>query len=183
MRNSKSQPHGEGRRCALAGLLGLGLGLTTGPGAVAWAQAQRKPWPKGKATPALELPLLDGATWRLANERGKVVLLNFWASWCEPCRAEMPSLDELARVHADRGLVVLGVNHKESERAIRRFLEQQPSRMAMLRDSDGEAARAFGVRLFPSTVLIARNGMAKSLVMGETDWTREPAMGWVSALL
>jgi len=93
-----------------------------GPGAVA---ADLKPWTGGKA-PGLVLKDLKGATIDLADYRGKVVLLNFWATWCEPCRDEMPSLELLAQRHENDGVTVLAINYQEPVPAIRRFLEAQP---------------------------------------------------------
>lgn len=172
-------------RRQLLALLGAGL---AGAAAAAPALpdppgAQRKPWPARQPTPPLVLPQWEGATWSLADARGKVVLLNFWASWCEPCRAEMPSLELLAERHAADGVLVVAVNHRETDGAIRRFLAQTPLTLPILRDSDGGAAKAYGVRIFPSTVAIARNGRAAFTVVGEVDWTGEHARRWMATLL
>ena len=95
------------RRLCLGALLGVGAFV---PGGRVAAQSVRKDWPARKPTPPLELPAIDAAPWRLAAERGHPVLLNFWASWCEPCRAEMPSLERLAQSQRDAGLRVVAVN-------------------------------------------------------------------------
>lgn len=164
------------RRCLLAGAAAL-----------AWpacaSAALRRRWPKDRATPALELPTLDGTPWLLSAQRGRVVALNFWASWCEPCRAEMPSLELLAQRHESHGLVVLAVNHKESVAAIRRFSERESLTLPLLRDAEGAAARAFGVTIFPTTVLIGRDGRVAFSVVGEADWQASVERQWISALL
>src|SRR5436853_5476864 len=85
------------------------------------AAAELKPWTGGK-TPPLVLKDLNGATIDLASYRGKVVLLNFWATWCEPCREEMPSMQELKRKLAGRPFEVLAVNFAESENKVSDFL-------------------------------------------------------------
>src|SRR5690349_18875754 len=95
------------RRLCLGALLGAGAFMA---GARVAAQSVRKEWPRNKPTPQLELAGIDGAPWRLAAERGHPVLLNFWASWCEPCQAEMPSLERLASAQRDAGLRVIAVN-------------------------------------------------------------------------
>ncbi len=146
-------------------------------------QAQRRPWPRGTPTPALELPDLDGRRWRLADQRGRVVALNFWASWCEPCREEMPSLQLMAQRHEADGLLIVAVNFREGRGTIRRFMETTSMDLPVLRDAEGAAAKAFGVRAFPSTVFIRRDGQAALSVVGAADWTGEPARSWVKALL
>lgn len=164
------------RRCLFVGAASLLLPARA-------AAAQRRPWPKGRATPALELPTLDGVPWLLSAQRGRVVALNFWASWCEPCRAEMPSLELLAQRHERDGLAVLTINHKESVAAIRRFSERESLSLPLLRDADGSAARAFGVAIFPTTVLIGRDGRAAFSVVGEADWQASAERQWITALL
>lgn len=142
-----------------------------------------KPWPAGRATPPLDLPLQGGARWSLAQAHGRVVLLNFWASWCEPCRSEMPSLELLAqRLEAD-GLDVMAVNHRETDAVINRYLAQWPMTLPILRDADGGAARAFGVRIFPTTIAIGRDGRVAFSVVGEADWTSATSRRWIAPLL
>ncbi|MFL6663404.1 MAG: TlpA family protein disulfide reductase [Rhizobacter sp.] len=130
-----------------------------------------RPWPSGKPVPALDLVDLEGKRWSLAALRGQVVVLNFWASWCEPCRDEMPSLELLAQRHEGEGVAVLAVNYQEPLPAIRRFLAAQPVTVPVLLDRDGAATTAWTPRVFPSTVLIDRSGQPVQLVVGELDWT------------
>lgn len=166
-------------------LLGAAALLATGlpPALRADDGAYRRAWPKGRGTPALALTGLDGKTWRLTDARGQVVLLNFWASWCEPCRAEMPSLELLAQAYEAQGLRVVAVNLRETDGAIRRFLAQMPTELPIVRDVDGLAARAFDVRIYPTTVAIARDGRAAFWVIGETDWMSAAAREWLMPLL
>ena len=147
------------------------------------AGAQRRPWPLGRPTPALELPAWEGPPFRLADARGQVIVLNFWASWCEPCRAELPSLELLAQRHETDRLQVLAVNFRETDATLRRFLAASPLTLPVLRDRDGAAARDWQVRVFPSTVVIARDGRAAFTVTGEVDWTGPVAREWVRAVL
>lgn len=161
----------SGVSCALAG-------LPAGAGA-----ALRKPWRRQDPTPALQLSALDGSPWSLAAERGHPVLLNFWATWCEPCRSEMPSLERLADLHQKDGLRVLAINYRENEAAVRRFLNATPLALPVLRDSDGAAARAFGVSIFPSTVAIDRKGRTLFTSVGEVDWTDPEGQALVRAIL
>jgi len=110
-------------------------------------------------------------------------VLNFWASWCEPCRAEMPSLELLAERHTRDHVQVMAVNFRETDGAIRRFLVQTGCSLPILRDADGGTARAFGVRIFPSTVVIGRDGHATFTVIGELDWTGAEARAWLAPLI
>jgi thiol-disulfide isomerase/thioredoxin len=167
-----------GRRLVTAGLL-----LGAWPLRAQDGGPKPQAWPAGRALPRLELPGFDGPAWRLADARGQVVLLNFWASWCEPCRAEMPSLELLAERHEKAGLVVVAVNHRETDASIRRYLSQWPITLTIVRDADGAAARAWGVRIFPTTIVIGRDGRPAFTVTGEVDWTGADARRWLAPLL
>ncbi len=167
------------RRSVLAASVGL---AAPWPILALGAQPQLQPWSR-KTTTNLQLTDLDGAVWSLAAQRGKSVLLNFWASWCEPCRSEMPSLEQLALRHKDRGLQVLAVNYRETTAAVRRFIDATALQLTVLRDDDGGAAKAFGVHIFPSSVAINRLGQVRFVVVGEYDWSGPAASRWVNALL
>ena len=142
-----------------------------------------RPWPAARPSPGLALTDLDGRAWSLAALKGRPVLLNFWASWCEPCRAEMPSLEWVQTRHEKAGLLVLSVNYQEPLPTIRRFLEALPFSLPILLDRDGEAAGAWTPRVFPTTVLIDRRGSPRSSVIGELDWMSETARGLLEPLL
>ena len=166
-------------------MLGVSMAVTAAlalPGLVRAAHVVR-PWPADKPAPALALTDLDGKAWNLADLKGRPVLLNFWASWCEPCRAEMPSLELLATRHERAGLVVLSVNYKEPVATIRHFLEALPFSLPILLDSDGEAAAAWTPRVFPTTVLIDRSGAPQHSVIGELDWMGGTAREMLGPLL
>jgi thiol-disulfide isomerase/thioredoxin len=167
-------------------LLALGLG-----GLLAWplrasaesADDPRRPWPRGQSTPTLELATWDGPVWRLADARGQVVVINFWASWCEPCRTELPSLELLAQRHLDDRVQVITVNHRETDAAVRRYLETEPLSLPLLRDRDGAASRAWGARVFPTTVVVDRKGRAAFSVIGEIDWAGAAPRRWLRELI
>lgn len=143
-----------------------------------------RPWPKGQATPALQLNSYpEGQPWSLAQQRGKAVVLNFWASWCEPCRAELPSLELLDATLGPQGLIVVTVNFRETDAALKRFMDQMPLSLPVLRDADGLVSRAFGVRVFPTTVLIDKAGRARASVVGERDWNGPDMRQWVARYL
>ena len=141
------------------------------------------PWPAKRPTPALVLPRWQGGTRDLAELRGRPVLLNFWASWCPPCVVEMPSLELLATRFEAEGLEVLAINFRETDATVRRFIEQTALSLPVLRDRDGGAAKAFGVRIFPSSIAIGRDGLAKFSVTGEVDWMGAEAHRWLAPIL
>ena len=153
-------------------------------GATADAQAARRDWPRQRATPAVELEGFNRPEWRLAAARGRPVLVNFWATWCEACRAEMPALQQIARAHAaePEGLQVVAVNYRETEGAIQRFVASTGLALPVLLDREGAAAKSFDVRIFPSTAGIARDGKAKFVVTGEFDWSSPLAARWIAEL-
>jgi thiol-disulfide isomerase/thioredoxin len=146
-------------------------------------EPQHRPWPRQRAMPAVQLPALDGTVWKLADARGKPVLLNFWASWCEPCRTEMPSLQQLAAQFGPQGLQLMAVNFKEGDPAIRRFMAATALDLPVLCDRDGAVARSFGLSAYPSTVAIDRQGRGRFIVVGECDWGSPTAQGWAASLL
>ena len=141
-----------------------------------------KPW-KGGKTPAFKLPDLDGTERTLAEFKGKVVVVNFWATWCEPCRAEMPSMQKLADQFGPDKLVVLGVNYQEGEPRIRRFLQQNPVRFTVLMDRDGATTKAWITRIFPTSLIIAPDGRVRHLVVGEYDWESKAMADTITKLL
>ena len=146
------------------------------------AAQQLKPW-SGGATPALELRDVEGRLHRLGDYRGKVVLVNFWATWCEPCREEMPSMNRLRASLAGQPFEVLAVNLAESEARIRRFMEQVPLDFPVLMDRDGATARAWQARVLPISFVVGPDGRIRYSVVGEIDWTHERVRKAIVALM
>lgn len=133
---------------------------------------------------ALAFQLLDtaGKTWRAPDLAGRAVLINFWASWCEPCRAEMPTLQQLADLYGPDKLLVLAVNFKEAPARAVQFAKTTGIGLPVLLDLTGETAKGWGVKVFPTTLLIDSRGQPQQRVMGEVDWTSADAGKLVSAL-
>lgn len=116
----------------------------------------------GKPAPDFQYTMADGSTVRLSDLRGKKVLINFWATWCEPCRAEMPDLEQAAASNrAD--LVVIGVNKGEQADLFPEFLRQIPVSFVLVADPSGEIARAYGVVSgIPQSFFLNRDGTLSS---------------------
>ena len=171
-------PHFPHRRQFLLAAAALAAGRPASA-----AETLRTDWPRRKPTPALRLPRLDGTTWSLADERGHPLLLNFWASWCEPCREEMPALEQLAQREQASGLRIVAIDYRESADTVRRFVEARPMSLEIALDTDGTAAKSFDVHAFPSTVAIGRDGRVRFVAMGECDWTDARSRRWLDELL
>jgi|JI10StandDraft_1071094.scaffolds.fasta_scaffold72605_2 thiol-disulfide isomerase/thioredoxin len=163
-------------------LAGLWLAVALLASAPAQASYEITPWPRNKAVPVLALDGLDGQAWTAARLKGKVVVLNFWATWCEPCRAEMPSLNALAQRHP-HSLAVLAVNYQEGEPRIRRYLQTVDIRLPILLDRDGAVAKAWTRRIFPTTVIVDATGKPRFVVTGEYDWAGPDAARLIEPLL
>ena len=146
------------------------------------AAADLKPW-TGGPPPALALKGLGGASHRLADYRGKVVLVNFWATWCGPCRDEMPSIQELKDKLAGKPFVVLAVNLDEPESRIRKFLSQMKLDFPILLDPERAVARAWGARILPASFVIGPDGRIRYSLVGELDWRHELVVSRISELL
>ena len=144
--------------------------------------ADLKPW-AGGPPPALALKDLDGRAHRLADYRGKVVLVNFWATWCGPCRDEMPSIQELKDKMAGKPFVVLAVNLDEPESRIRKFLSQMKLDFAILLDPERKVARAWRARILPATYIIGADGKIRYSLVGEINWAHEHIVARISELL
>jgi peroxiredoxin len=146
------------------------------------ASAQLPSWSGGPA-PALRLLDLDGKEHALEAYRGKVVLINFWATWCEPCKDEMPSIERLRRSLEGRPFAVLAVNLAEPDSRVQRFLREVPLGFPVLMDRDTAAAKAWKARLLPATYIVGPDGRIRYSYLGELDWSREPVRKQIAELL
>jgi thiol-disulfide isomerase/thioredoxin len=123
--------------------------------------------------PEINLPDLSGTTNRLSDLEGKVVVVNFWASWCTPCVRELPALERLKdRLEAGGG-TVLAVNAGESLSQIKRFLKHRPTTLLVLRDEQSEALSDWNVTFMPTTFVVNPAGRVVMRVVGETLWDEQ----------
>ena len=148
-----------------------------------WAANEVSPWPASRALPTVEGMDLDGRHWKVSGLKGRAVILNFWASWCEPCRAEMPTLQNLAELYGPDKLVVLAVNFKETAGRAGRFVKSTNLSLPVLLDPEGKTAGQFGITVFPTSILIAADGKPRMRVRGEVDWTGKEGEAMVAPLL
>ena len=127
----------------------------------------------GTPAPSLSMQALDegGAAVTTSSLKGSVVYVDFWASWCVPCRLSMPALDALYKKNKSRGFAVVGVNKDATPADAKRFLARVPVSFALVRDGADEAARGFDVKAMPSGYLIDRKGVVRVVHRGFTAET------------
>jgi thiol-disulfide isomerase/thioredoxin len=163
-------------------VLSLLLLLAALSGAPARAGSDLKPWTDGP-TPQLSLRDLAGQPVNLADFRGKVVLVNFWATWCAPCIEEMPSMQRLRDKLALAGFEVLAVNYQEGRARINDFLKKRPLNLTILRDHDGSVRIGWGVRVFPTSFVIDTDQRIRYTVTGDVDWSSPKVESQIRELL
>jgi peroxiredoxin len=138
----------------------------------------------GTPAPGLRLPSLGGGDVDLASYRGKVVVLNFWATWCPPCVSEMPSLERLYRALGPEGLAVVTVSTDEDEAALRRFVAEEKLTLPVLRDPGGRlAASAYRTTGYPETFVVDPSGLIQQHYVGPAEWDTPDALGHFRNLL
>ncbi len=123
---------------------------------------------QGFLAPDFELETLTGETVKLSDLRGQAVLVNLWATWCPPCRAEMPAIERIYNDYKDDGFVVLGVNMTQQDTAsnIAPFVEEYGLTFPILLDKTGTTAEAYQMNSLPSTFFIDRKGIIREVVIG-----------------
>lgn len=125
-----------------------------------------KPLPNHPA-PDFTLDTLNGESIRLADLRGDVVLINIWASWCAPCRAEMPMIQAAAQRYADQDLHILAVNQAENPQTVQQFLQKHGLSFGALLDRDGSVSHQYHARALPATFFVDRNGIIRTVYYGQ----------------
>ena len=126
---------------------------------------------------------LDARPLSLTDLRGKVVIVNFWASWCLECRPEMPILEELHREFAWRGLAVIGINSREDKQTVARYAMELRLTFPLVLDQAGKNNRLYGVIGLPTSFVLGRDGRAVAFGVGPRQWGSPPARALVEALL
>ncbi|MEJ5241542.1 MAG: TlpA disulfide reductase family protein [Anaerolineales bacterium] len=153
---------------ALLLLLGLGW-LALSRDLEHRSTAGRIPAPRqGFLAPDFSLETTDGKIIRLSELRGQVVVLNFWTTWCPPCRAEMPTLERIAQEYASQGVIILGVNStiQDNVADIPDFLAEYSITFPILLDRQGQVTRLYEIRALPTTFFIGPDGVIRYVVVG-----------------
>jgi cytochrome c biogenesis protein CcmG/thiol:disulfide interchange protein DsbE len=147
------------------GVTWIGFSRVSRPEAM--ARSERPPSPQvGFAAPDFTLETQDGGTISLADLRGQVVLINFWATWCPPCRAEMPAIQQVYDQYRERGFTVLAVNQQEGATQVGPFADQMGLTFPILMDRDGSVSARYQVNGLPSTFFVDRAGVVQNVTLG-----------------
>ena len=128
------------------------------------------PITKGRPAPDFQLPSLDGPTRSLGELRGKVVLVNFWATWCKPCEDEMPAMERLHAALAPRGFELLAVSVDEDSAPVRAFRDRLDLSFPILLDPAKQAARRYQSFRYPESFLVDREGVLVERYIGPREW-------------
>jgi thiol-disulfide isomerase/thioredoxin len=129
------------------------------------------------------LPLLDGTNQKLSDLKGKVVFLNFWATWCPPCRQEMPSMENLYQKFKDRGLDILAVDAQEEARDVSAFMRRNKLSFPAVLDASGRVNGQYGVEAIPTTYILDRDGKIIVRVVGSLNWNNPKIIAAFETLL
>jgi thiol-disulfide isomerase/thioredoxin len=127
-------------------------------------------WPHpllAKPAPSFKLELLNGGEFDLSHQKDKnIVILDFWAIWCGPCRSVMPIMEEVANEYKDKGVILIAVNLRESPQAIRSFLQEQGLHPIVALDRDGAVGNIYRAEFIPQTVIIGKDGIVQAVHVG-----------------
>jgi peroxiredoxin len=181
-----SQPTGVSplRRQVVVALIGVAiLALAFG---VVWVQSSKfEPLVVGMTAPDFSLPDLEGKTRRLSDYRGKVVFLNFWATWCKPCKEEMPSMQILWENFKSEDFVILAVSMDRvtTKKDIPPFVENMKLTFPILTDSWGQTDKRYKLMGVPETYIIDQDGILRDKVIGPRDWTLKDSMNTIVQLM
>jgi cytochrome c biogenesis protein CcmG/thiol:disulfide interchange protein DsbE len=140
-------------------------------------------YPVDTRPPGFTAATVDGTPLSLESLRSRVVILNFWATWCLECRLELPILEQLHRDYAPRGLTVLAVNFREEPGAVRQYARELGLTMPLLADPTGAIRQSYGVVGLPTSFLIGRGGRTVARAIGPREWASAQARALIESLL
>lgn len=165
----------------LAAIAGIGYAITRTLG------NELRPLGVGTRAPEFRAATLDTPPRQLtlADYKGKVVLINIWATWCQPCRVEIPSIEKLYKVYGPRGLSVVAVSVDEAgtDNAIRAFVRDMGMTFQVLHDPSGGIEHAYQTTGYPETVIVGKDGVIRKKIAGAVDWNSEGNRKLIERLL
>jgi peroxiredoxin len=129
------------------------------------------------------LPLVGGKDFRLADRRGKVVMINFWATWCLPCLEEMPAMERLWQHHRDQNFVLVAVSMDANPKLVKPFVDRHGLTFPIALDPKLDLGNAYGVRALPSSFIVDRDGYVAALALGPRPWDTDASHSLVEGLV
>lgn len=165
MHSNSSSPLRSARRKLFGAAIGVGAGVAS-----PWCAAVLLP---ASLAPDFTLRSMDGHNLRLGEQRGHIVMINFWATWCGPCRQEMPHLNRLYEKYRGSGFVVFGVNVDEDVRNVAAIAQKLALKFPVLPDTDKKVSKQYDLSAMPSTVLIDRDGRVRYVHRGYRDGSED----------
>ena len=176
-----------GRQQLAIGLFVLGITGVVGYGATRYLRKELFPVQLGSKAPNFTAVTLDSIPREhsLSDYRGQVVMINVWATWCLPCRVEMPSIEALHRAYAPKGLKILAVSIDDpgTDSTIRAFVKQYGLTFEVLHDPKGKISEAYDILGYPETFILGKDGVIRKKLMSATDWNSPEARALVERLL
>jgi len=146
--------------------------------------AQRNSSSRLALAPDFELSSLQGDVVKLSELRGKVVVVNFWATWCPPCREEVPSMQQLHKMMAGKEFVMLAVNiEQDGRQTVPVFLQENPVDFTILFDDSGQVRKSYGVSKYPETFIVDPQGRIVEKVIGGINWSQPRVVDFMRRLL
>ena len=137
---------------------------------------------RSRAAEDFTLPALGGGTFRLSEQRGKIVLVNFWATWCPPCLEEMPAMERLWRKYKDAGFVLVAVSVDTDPQKVTPFVREHTLTFPIAFDTTMAVAEKYGVRALPSSFILGRGGELAALALGPRHWDTKASHRLIEAM-
>ncbi len=157
--------------------------VVVGGGAYIYFNMPPAPAAAGDMAPDFTLEDTEGNQVTLSALRGKVVMVNFWATWCPPCKEEMPSMDRLNNILADEDFVMLAINADDNGRAVvPAFLEKNPHDFTVLYDDQGAVKQNYGVYKLPESFIVGKDGTIVEKVAGAINWASPETVAYIKNL-
>jgi cytochrome c biogenesis protein CcmG/thiol:disulfide interchange protein DsbE len=176
-----------GRQQLAVGALVVGVVVAVAYGATRYLRHELFPVEVGSKAPNFKALTLDSIAREksLADYRGQVVMVNVWATWCLPCRVEMPSIEALHKAYGPRGLKILAVSIDDpgTDSGIRAFAREYGLTFEILHDPKGEITDLYDITGYPETIIVGKDGVIRKKLMSATDWNSPQARSLVGRLL
>ena len=148
----------------------------------AYAQYEKTPWASSNKVLTGAFKDSSGQTWAAESLRGTKLVLNFWATWCAPCKEELPTLQVFSDLQDPSTTLVLTIHVKEPASRGLRFMQNNQISLPLIPDPQGDLAKKYDIKVFPTTLLVAPSGHIQWRIVGEVDWSAQTPQNWLDSL-